>query len=232
VFTVRAESFSGGNSMNIGWKLGPTTKQVRAVVECLKQGRFNGMDDSYEYDHSPESDAYRKVFAAKIKYMDCSRGDHEAFTIVEAALKARCHYETEQDLRRDVYQIIEPQAFPAGAVVTGIEDVADQDNPGGTKTVCTFTVPAEVPGTPASEPRTVGGVTVARNIEHDGVEIRFDAKPSADVLAKLKGHGWRWSMRSKCWYKKYSEQAEAFANTLAEEMNPARLQHELADAAA
>jgi hypothetical protein len=231
-FTVRSESFSGGNSMSIKWTLGPTSKQVHEVVDGLKQGRFDGMTDYYENDHSPESDAYRKVFAAQIKYMDVSRDDHAAYDTVAAALKARCNYDTEQALRRDVYQIIEHQSFPAGAVVTGIEDVADPDNPGGTKTVCTFTVPAEVPGTPASEPRTVGGVTVARNIEHDGVEIRFVAKPSADVLAKLKGHGWRWSMRSKCWYKKHSEQAEAFANTLAEEMNPARLQHELAGAAA
>lgn len=61
----------------------------------------------------------------------------------------------------------------------------------------------------------VTGVTVSLNAALGGVEIRFPSKPDQEVLARLKGKGFRWSMRSKCWYKRQSPEAIAFANTLA-----------------
>jgi hypothetical protein len=67
---------------------------------------------------------------------------------------------------------------------------------------------------------STGGVTVSENPERGGVEIKFSAKPSESVLARLKGHGWRWSKFGKCWYKKASPEALAFARSLAGE-NPA-----------
>jgi hypothetical protein len=60
-----------------------------------------------------------------------------------------------------------------------------------------------------------GSVTVRRNHEKDGVEIRFSTKPAESVLTNLKMHGWRWARGSKCWYKKYSESAMSFANSIA-----------------
>jgi hypothetical protein len=56
-----------------------------------------------------------------------------------------------------------------------------------------------------------GDVKVSRNIEKDGIEIRFKVKPSADVLSRLKGMGYRWSPYSSCWYCKHSPQRLADA---------------------
>jgi hypothetical protein len=45
------------------------------------------------------------------------------------------------------------------------------------------------------------GVQIAPSSMRDGyVEIRFSEKPDATVLAALKGSGFRWALRSRCWY--------------------------------
>ena len=70
--------------------------------------------------------------------------------------------------------------------------------------------------TPEPSGSTVGenGITVRRNIEQNGIEILFPSKPDSSILSELKSNGWRWSMRNKVWYKKYSDYAMEYANSL------------------
>lgn len=49
-FSVRTEYYSMGNSINISWDLGPTTRQVDAVVGKYQVGTFDGMTDCYNYE--------------------------------------------------------------------------------------------------------------------------------------------------------------------------------------
>ena len=57
--------------------------------------------------------------------------------------------------------------------------------------------------TATTEPAThTEGVTVSKNTEKAGIEIRFKDKPAAEVLNKLKSHGWRWTRFNSCWYHK------------------------------
>lgn len=58
---------------------------------------------------------------------------------------------------------------------------------------------------------TNGDVTIRENAEKQGIEIYFAAKPSAEVIAKIKANGWRWAKFNKCWYKKASPAAMEFA---------------------
>jgi hypothetical protein len=57
--------------------------------------------------------------------------------------------------------------------------------------------------------------TVNFNTPLNGVEVAFPAKPDGSVIADLKCHGFRWSMRNKCWYKRQSLEAIAFAYRIA-----------------
>ena len=66
---------------------------------------------------------------------------------------------------------------------------------------------------PASAGAT--GATVTRNEAKNGIEIRFASRPGDDVLANLKANGWRWSRFAGCWYNRYSEEAQKFAETIA-----------------
>lgn len=54
--------------------------------------------------------------------------------------------------------------------------------------------------------------TITMNAEKNGIEIRFDSKPSTEILSGLKENGFRWSGKQKMWYAKQSEAALAFVN--------------------
>ena len=58
----------------------------------------------------------------------------------------------------------------------------------------------------------VDGVTVSINEEKNGVEIRFPARPPAEILNTLKDNGWRWSRFNGCWYNQQSDTNIQFAN--------------------
>ena len=49
-FTVHSERGSG-SAINVGWTDGPTTEQVKEITDNYQEGNFDGMTDSYEYNH-------------------------------------------------------------------------------------------------------------------------------------------------------------------------------------
>jgi hypothetical protein len=54
-----------------------------------------------------------------------------------------------------------------------------------------------------------------KNLEHQGIEIEFDGKPSQEIRTKLKSAGFRWSGVQKLWYAKGFY---GYAKTVAEEL--------------
>jgi hypothetical protein len=69
---------------------------------------------------------------------------------------------------------------------------------------------------PAAAPvaGAVDGITVSRNAERSGLEIRFPSKPDDATRDRLKAAGWRWSRFSSCWYTRDSAAARTFAAEL------------------
>lgn len=59
-------------------------------------------------------------------------------------------------------------------------------------------------------------LNVTMNNEKNGIEIRFNSKPEAEVLDSLKANGFRWSRKQKMWYAKQDQGRIAFVNTLNE----------------
>ena len=48
-FSVKSQTFSGGNSVDIKWADGPTRDKVTDITAKYQYGHFNGMEDCYEY---------------------------------------------------------------------------------------------------------------------------------------------------------------------------------------
>lgn len=48
-FRIRSQCFAGGNSVDVSWDLGPTTRQVDAITKKYQHGSFDGMTDCYNY---------------------------------------------------------------------------------------------------------------------------------------------------------------------------------------
>lgn len=55
---------------------------------------------------------------------------------------------------------------------------------------------------------------VSFNNELNGIEIRFDGKPAAQVIESMKANGFRWSGKQKMWYAKQNAGRIAFAKTI------------------
>ena len=47
-------------------------------------------------------------------------------------------------------------------------------------------------------------LNITLNTEKNGIELKFDSKPSAEILSKIKEVGFRWSNKQKIWYAKQS----------------------------
>lgn len=57
-------------------------------------------------------------------------------------------------------------------------------------------------------------ITVNLNDEKNGIELIFEAKPSADTLAAVKAQGFRWHNAKKFWYAKQTADRLTFARSL------------------
>lgn len=58
-------------------------------------------------------------------------------------------------------------------------------------------------------------LNITLNNDKNGIELRFDQKPSLEVLEVIRGTGFRWSNKQKMWYAKQSKTTIAIANELA-----------------
>jgi hypothetical protein len=77
-FSVKSESYSGGDSIRLGWTDGPLQEEVKKVSGKYQEGHFNGMEDIYNYNDSPFPDVFGGA-----KYVMESR--HESAELTKAA---------------------------------------------------------------------------------------------------------------------------------------------------
>jgi len=74
-FSVRSDYFSMGCSIDVGWTLGPTTKEVEAVAKKFEYGTFDPMIDLSGTD----PDAYaRSEIHGGAKFVQCHRRTTDA----------------------------------------------------------------------------------------------------------------------------------------------------------
>jgi hypothetical protein len=116
-FAIRSKSYSGGDSVDIRWSLGPTSKAVEAITNKYQEGSFNGMIDLYEYS----SDRTFTATHGSAKYVFCHRDCTVAQQAIETALAAHYNAESAYDLQTSAWHILEAYSLPANATITGIE---------------------------------------------------------------------------------------------------------------
>lgn len=185
-FSVKASHFSGGNSLDVSWWMGPTTKEVDAVIGKYKAGSFNSMDDSYDYDHSAESDAIREVLG-QMKYVGSDRDyDQTAIHIIVEAMAEIAGDEVDMeswyrvsaekltgrsgdDYRNVVHGLLGVTSFPPGAVVTGVELETDEEKHTHEWT-SRYRIVYDVPASSAGSVASMG--EAAEPVQGSGYEIQ------------------------------------------------------------
>jgi len=68
-FRVRAHTFAGGDSIDIGWDFGPLPRDVEKITDKYQEGSFDGMQDLYTYNRD---NVWPGVFGGA-KYVCASR---------------------------------------------------------------------------------------------------------------------------------------------------------------
>lgn len=75
-FSVKSSSYWMGNSIDVAWTDGPTTKQVDAIIHKYSSGSFDGMTDCYNYESSVWTDAF-----GSSKYVHSNRHYSDALIV-------------------------------------------------------------------------------------------------------------------------------------------------------
>jgi len=98
-FTVTSKSFSGGNSINIRWDLGPTSQAVNAITDRYQESDFDGMQDL----SIPRRTLHPELFGGA-KYVHEQRSfPHELYDQVGRDLCALQHVEYAGQYTRHLY---------------------------------------------------------------------------------------------------------------------------------
>lgn len=118
-FSITSKTFSGGDSVSIGWELGPTTKEVEALTGKYQDGHFNGMEDIYETDRE---NVWPDIFGGA-KYVQTSRHDGDGNKVIACRLPSLVKRDSEWEYQNLAYRIIASHSYPPGATITGVEQI-------------------------------------------------------------------------------------------------------------
>lgn len=98
-FSVRYKSFAGGDSVDIRWNNGPTSKAVQDITKCYEYGHFNGMEDIYEYSNVDNN-------IPQVKYVMTHRDIDDDIVLARAKLLANKYagFENETVTKDSLYE--------------------------------------------------------------------------------------------------------------------------------
>lgn len=129
-FSVRSKSFSMGNSVDVSWELGPTSKEVDIILEKYVEGHFDGMTDCYEYGRDTETRAFQAEHGSA-KYVHGSRSFPEGFyerVCRDIAAHLGVEFVSQWQRRENdslalgdyAHRALAQTSFPAGAEYVGV----------------------------------------------------------------------------------------------------------------
>lgn len=84
-FTVRSDSFSGGNSVDVTWTDGPIDDAVEAIVKPYQYGHFDGSIDLYELSN-------RRDDIPQVKFVQVRR-DRSAAAVVALVNRINTYFQ-------------------------------------------------------------------------------------------------------------------------------------------
>jgi len=214
-FSVRSSRYSGGNSVHVEWTNGPKEAAVNDILDKYEAGRFDGMDDSYNYK-SGTARVWCELFGSA-KYTSTTREFTESAILhAMATLATRYGHTGEAFTMEDwkqgrLWYVELPKGAGYGDFQRGVREYLHGRDGADL-------VPAPAPE-PQAEPAALPQSCIwSPNEAKGGIEIRFPEPPLAEVRELLKAEGFRWSQRGGCWWAKATPATEATARQIAANM--------------
>lgn len=116
-FSVTSDNFSMGNSVDIRWTDGPTSKEVKEFTSKYQYGHFNGMEDIYENTNSRDD-------IPQAKYVHENRSKSPEVAALVNDLQNLMHFDANDYHNKPdqiIYRIFCKTSIPAGAVIKGLK---------------------------------------------------------------------------------------------------------------
>ena len=205
-FSVSTSSYSGGSSATVEWTDGPTKKSVEAIVggfETCKPDTSGDYWDDIQTVISTVCGGFSHVFAGRRMSEGVEKYLRTFFERTWPRKDGEPDWNYNQRIHNECYEVFSRTEFPKEFEIVGIE-FNDEE--------CRFELKIEDKGAKA-KPESVQckGAEVRENTEQNGIEIKFDSIPSAEVREALKAAGFRWSKFNKVWYHRATEKNRAKA---------------------
>ena len=205
-FSVRSNSFAGGDSVHVAWTDGPTTAQVQEVTDKYEEGSFDGMEDMYVNRRGPGA-VFSGLFGGT-KYLSVDR-HYSDETLGRVILEIHAEHDSPENPIPEVKEFKNGRlrdAIPARHCDSYQELVSDRLK------ALDLTPKAPAPG--AASVGQITGAIVRHNATLAGVEIMFPTRPDPSTLDALRESNFRWSSRSKLWYAKFTPRNWELAHKL------------------
>jgi len=176
-FSVKSESYAGGDAIRVRWDFGPTADEVAKFTDKYREGNFDGMTDSYDYNHD---NVWPDVFGGA-KYVTESRhfragNDGQSGTDLHEQIgRALCALQRieyagqftrhllggncDRDLSQYVNELLSRTHFPVGAKFKGVEYTPDAERNGNNWCRIVFDLP------PPPSAKAVSSVAAAQLLE-------------------------------------------------------------------
>lgn len=184
-FSVTSDSYSGGNSVHVEWKDGPTTSMVEDISGAYQYGSFDGMTDCYNYTNSRDD-------IPQVKYVQEQRTMSDTTKqFIETELKRIWGDRLQQyEIERRAYQIFARAAIPVGATLKTVELMEGDE-------VLTFEPMERESAERPAPPALKEGQTIAV-MKYSDKSIVVTGEGTREIKEQLKALGGKFNFRLSC----------------------------------
>lgn len=191
-FSVKSSNFSMGDSVDISWTDGPTSKEVDAITDKYQYGHFNGMEDIYENSN-------RREDIPQAKYVSTHRHQNEEIMAVLPQFIEMLGPDYDGGYRdkpeQILYRIANKTSFPVGAKITGIERTGIMAGFFEDFYKITFDAPEAKEETVFEKVEVPAGEIQIIDYSEKAIAVIGDTKPIKDKLKELGG---KFNFRLSC----------------------------------
>lgn len=193
-FSVRSESFAGGDAVRVSWENGPTTDQVEEITKKYAYGRFDSMQDLSYSVHNDNLPQAKYVTT----YREFSEDIKEAVTNEVKRIHPNIEEHVYNGLHDKIYRILKENAIPLNCAFIGLIECEWEESREYLKMSFEASEPAqnEPKETPNFEEIEVkAGEVQIIDYSEKAIAVIGDTKPIKDQLKELGG---KFNFRLSC----------------------------------
>jgi len=130
-FSVRYQSYSGGDNINISWDLGCTESDVKKIVDKYQTASYNSMEDIKEYNPQLVVDKNGEISKlGGVDYIFTSRNCDDVFVNVLEDVRILLSNDlkiNDYEIRNYVSKLLLITTFPKDFVYKNVERITEKD---------------------------------------------------------------------------------------------------------